>query len=83
MGYIENTPGMFWSYTLFSEKWRPSYYGFAVKYARNYLNFLDFNEIWHIVDKGKPWTVKMAKMFGYAYVSDIDDKNELWSIKHG
>lgn len=82
-GVVEHQDGLFWSYTLFSEEWKPQYYRFIIRYFKWYTKVLDFEEICHIIDKNKPWTRKMAAAFGFEYRFDLDGGHEWWSIKNG
>jgi len=60
----EMWPGVYDSFTIFSKHWRPVFYKSVSRAAKNYLKNINYDRIQHLVSCERPWTHKMAKMFG-------------------
>ena len=83
-GLIETEePGVFWSWTIHGKHMTHSHYPFIIKETRAYFKRLDFKTILHIIHKDKPWTRRMARLFRFSYVKDIDSERELWEVRNG
>lgn len=72
-GLYEISPGVFDSYTIFSENWKPLYYKYATRFFKKYINHINYDIIFHVVKKDRPWTIKMVKMFGFKEYQEEDD----------
>lgn len=72
--------GLYWTWTLFGKSFHPKYYKSIIKQCNHYRSLLALDGIYHIIDVGKPWTRKMAKIFGFKFYSVVSDKYEMWVI---
>lgn len=80
VGIVPDESGMYWSWTLFSDSFKPRYYRKIIRYCNLYRTHLEFGQIYHIISKTRPWTRRMARAFGFIYSHNIDDANEMWVI---
>lgn len=58
---------VFDTFTVFSKSWKPVYYKTVVKESNSYFRKLDCDRIEHLIRCDRPWTDKMAKLFGFKY----------------
>lgn len=72
IGLCENWKKVFGSYTFFSKSWHPSFMITVVKASKKYLKNLEYDRIEHLVSCGRPWTDKMARLFGFRYVATLE-----------
>ena len=67
IGMKEKWAGVYDTYTVFSDGWKPVYYKTLVRVVKGYFEHLDYDRIEHLVRCDRPWTDKMARMFGFEY----------------
>lgn len=66
-GMKEKWAGVYDTYTIFSDLWRPVYYKTMSRVAKGYFDYLDYDRIEHLVKCSRPWTDKIAEIFGFEY----------------
>lgn len=67
IGLEEKWEKVYDTFTIFSRNWKPVYYKDAIREARNFFKDFRCDRIEHLVRTDRPWTDKMAKMFGFEY----------------
>lgn len=63
----EKWPKVFDTMTVFSIAWTPKCFKYVIKYAKAYIDNMDYDRIEHIVRCNRPWTDKMARAFGFKF----------------
>lgn len=71
VGMKEKWAGVFDTYTVFADGWKPVFYKTLTRVAKGYFDYLDYDRIEHLVKCDRPWTDKMARMFGFKYVATL------------
>ena len=69
IGMFEKWDRVYDTITIFSKYWKPSFYKTVIKKAKDYFAIIDCDRIEHMVNCERPWTCKMAELFGFKYVA--------------
>ncbi len=71
MGIREKWNNVYDTFTIFSPNWKPIYYREVLMQSKDYFSKLKYDRIEHLISCDRPWTDKMASMFGFTYAATL------------